>query len=162
MKFLVVDDSATMRRIVVNSLKRIGFESFGDVGLESSGDHLTGERVGRLLPEGKDRIEARTGEFFNAVGALTEFGVVRSALVVFSGDPLTDDCAVPLYKLYEKHKPELARGDYRKGLCAKTLTWACLEYELYGPGSEYEDNLFVVVADRPEAVAPAPRTFIAL
>ncbi len=26
MKFLVVDDSATMRRIVVNSLKRIGFE----------------------------------------------------------------------------------------------------------------------------------------
>jgi two-component system, chemotaxis family, chemotaxis protein CheY len=28
MKFLVVDDSATMRRIVVNSLKRIGFESF--------------------------------------------------------------------------------------------------------------------------------------
>jgi two-component system, chemotaxis family, chemotaxis protein CheY len=27
MKFLVVDDSATMRRIVVNSLKRIGFET---------------------------------------------------------------------------------------------------------------------------------------
>ena len=27
MKFLVVDDSATMRRIVVNSLKRIGFDS---------------------------------------------------------------------------------------------------------------------------------------
>lgn len=26
MKFLVVDDSATMRRIVVNSLQRIGFE----------------------------------------------------------------------------------------------------------------------------------------
>ena len=26
MKFLVVDDSATMRRIVVNSLKRIGFD----------------------------------------------------------------------------------------------------------------------------------------
>ncbi len=26
MKFLVVDDSATMRRIVVNSLKRIGYE----------------------------------------------------------------------------------------------------------------------------------------
>ena len=26
MKFLVVDDSATMRRIVVNSLKRIGFQ----------------------------------------------------------------------------------------------------------------------------------------
>jgi two-component system chemotaxis response regulator CheY len=27
MKFLVVDDSATMRRIVVNSLSRIGFQS---------------------------------------------------------------------------------------------------------------------------------------
>ena len=26
MKFLVIDDSATMRRIVVNSLKRIGYE----------------------------------------------------------------------------------------------------------------------------------------
>lgn len=26
MKFLVVDDSATMRRIVINSLRRIGFE----------------------------------------------------------------------------------------------------------------------------------------
>ncbi len=28
MKFLVVDDSATMRRIVVNSLRRLGFEHF--------------------------------------------------------------------------------------------------------------------------------------
>jgi two-component system, chemotaxis family, chemotaxis protein CheY len=28
MKFLVVDDSATMRRIVVNSLQRIGFTNF--------------------------------------------------------------------------------------------------------------------------------------
>jgi two-component system, chemotaxis family, chemotaxis protein CheY len=28
MKFLVVDDSATMRRIVVNSLQRIGFTDF--------------------------------------------------------------------------------------------------------------------------------------
>jgi two-component system, chemotaxis family, chemotaxis protein CheY len=27
MKFLVVDDSATMRRIVINSLQRIGFQS---------------------------------------------------------------------------------------------------------------------------------------
>jgi two-component system, chemotaxis family, chemotaxis protein CheY len=26
MKFLVVDDSATMRRIVINSLQRIGFD----------------------------------------------------------------------------------------------------------------------------------------
>ena len=28
MKFLVVDDSATMRRIVINSLKRIGYDDF--------------------------------------------------------------------------------------------------------------------------------------
>jgi two-component system chemotaxis response regulator CheY len=28
MRFLVVDDSATMRRIVINSLKRIGYEEF--------------------------------------------------------------------------------------------------------------------------------------
>jgi len=91
--------------------------------------------------------------FFKAVGALTEFGVVRSALVVFSGDPLTDDCAVPLYTLYEKHKPDLPRGDYRKGLCSKTLTWAGLEYEVYGPGGEYELDLFVVVAPYREAVA---------
>ena len=28
MKFLVVDDSATMRRIVMNSLRRIGFSDF--------------------------------------------------------------------------------------------------------------------------------------
>jgi len=28
MKFLVVDDSATMRRIVVNSLKRIGYDTW--------------------------------------------------------------------------------------------------------------------------------------
>ncbi|MEQ8329997.1 MAG: response regulator [Longimicrobiales bacterium] len=32
MKFLVVDDSATMRRIVVNSLKRIGYEEFVEAG----------------------------------------------------------------------------------------------------------------------------------
>ena len=28
MRFLVVDDSATMRRIVINSLKRIGYAEF--------------------------------------------------------------------------------------------------------------------------------------
>jgi len=108
------------------------------------------------------KIKARTStiekigsgdDFFNAVGALTEFGVVRSALVVFSGDPLTDDRAVPLYTLYEKHKPDLPRGDYRKGLCSKTLTWAGLEYEVYGPGGEHELDLFVVVAPFREAVA---------
>jgi len=32
MKFLVVDDSATMRRIVVNSLRRIGFEDCVEAG----------------------------------------------------------------------------------------------------------------------------------
>lgn len=32
MKFLVVDDSATMRRIVINSLKRIGYEEFVEAG----------------------------------------------------------------------------------------------------------------------------------
>lgn len=32
MKFLVVDDSATMRRIVVNSLNRIGFEETVEAG----------------------------------------------------------------------------------------------------------------------------------
>jgi two-component system chemotaxis response regulator CheY len=32
MKFLVVDDSATMRRIVVNSLKRIGYENCVEAG----------------------------------------------------------------------------------------------------------------------------------
>lgn len=32
MKFMVVDDSATMRRIVINSLQRIGFESFVEAG----------------------------------------------------------------------------------------------------------------------------------
>jgi two-component system, chemotaxis family, chemotaxis protein CheY len=32
MKFLVVDDSATMRRIVVNSLKRIGFDDCIEAG----------------------------------------------------------------------------------------------------------------------------------
>jgi two-component system chemotaxis response regulator CheY len=32
MKFLVVDDSATMRRIVVNSLQRIGYEQCVEVG----------------------------------------------------------------------------------------------------------------------------------
>ena len=32
MKFLVVDDSATMRRIVINSLKRIGFEDCIEAG----------------------------------------------------------------------------------------------------------------------------------
>jgi two-component system chemotaxis response regulator CheY len=32
MKFLVVDDSATMRRIVVNSLKRIGYEECVEAG----------------------------------------------------------------------------------------------------------------------------------
>lgn len=32
MKFLVVDDSATMRRIVVNSLKRIGYEECAEAG----------------------------------------------------------------------------------------------------------------------------------
>lgn len=32
MKFLVVDDSATMRRIVVNSLKRIGYSDIVEAG----------------------------------------------------------------------------------------------------------------------------------
>ncbi|MBA4159994.1 MAG: response regulator [Gemmatimonadetes bacterium] len=32
MKFLVVDDSATMRRIVINSLQRIGFTSVVEAG----------------------------------------------------------------------------------------------------------------------------------
>lgn len=32
MKFLVVDDSATMRRIVVNSLNRIGYQSIIEAG----------------------------------------------------------------------------------------------------------------------------------
>ena len=32
MRFLVVDDSATMRRIVVNSLQRIGFADFVEAG----------------------------------------------------------------------------------------------------------------------------------
>ncbi len=32
MRFLVVDDSATMRRIVVNSLQRIGFENIVEAG----------------------------------------------------------------------------------------------------------------------------------
>ncbi len=32
MKFLIVDDSATMRRIVVNSLQRIGFKDFEEAG----------------------------------------------------------------------------------------------------------------------------------
>lgn len=32
MKFLVVDDSATMRRIVINSLKRIGFDDCIEAG----------------------------------------------------------------------------------------------------------------------------------
>ena len=32
MKFLVVDDSATMRRIVINSLKRIGFDDCVEAG----------------------------------------------------------------------------------------------------------------------------------
>lgn len=32
MKFLVVDDSATMRRIVINSLQRIGFETTVEAG----------------------------------------------------------------------------------------------------------------------------------
>jgi two-component system chemotaxis response regulator CheY len=32
MKFLVVDDSATMRRIVINSLQRIGFKEVAEAG----------------------------------------------------------------------------------------------------------------------------------
>ena len=32
MKFLVVNDSATMRRIVINSLKRIGFDDCVEAG----------------------------------------------------------------------------------------------------------------------------------
>ena len=32
MKFLVVDDSATMRRIVINSLQRIGFSDTVEAG----------------------------------------------------------------------------------------------------------------------------------
>lgn len=32
MKFLIVDDSATMRRIVANSLQRIGFQDFEEAG----------------------------------------------------------------------------------------------------------------------------------
>lgn len=32
MKFLIVDDSATMRRIVANSLQRIGYSEFSEAG----------------------------------------------------------------------------------------------------------------------------------
>ena len=41
MKFLVVDDSATMRRIVVNSLRRIGYEESIEATADSGGsDHF--------------------------------------------------------------------------------------------------------------------------
>ncbi|TVR49960.1 MAG: response regulator [Gemmatimonadales bacterium] len=51
MKFLVVDDSATMRRIVVNSLQRIGFSDIVEAGDGAEGLDKLDATVGFVITD---------------------------------------------------------------------------------------------------------------
>ena len=51
MRFLVVDDSATMRRIVVNSLNRIGFEDTVEAGDGEEGLQRFGPEIGCVITD---------------------------------------------------------------------------------------------------------------
>jgi two-component system, chemotaxis family, chemotaxis protein CheY len=51
MRFLVVDDSATMRRIVVNSLNRIGFEDTIEAGDGEEALQLFGPEIGCVITD---------------------------------------------------------------------------------------------------------------
>jgi two-component system chemotaxis response regulator CheY len=97
MKFLVVDDSATMRRIVVNSLRRIGFTEVLEAGdgiealkaFDASVDfvitdwnmpHMSGDEFTRSLRARADgasvpvlMVTARRGK--DAIGAAIDAGV---------------------------------------------------------------------------------------
>jgi two-component system chemotaxis response regulator CheY len=51
MRFLVVDDSATMRRIVVNSLNRIGFADTVEAGDGQEALELFGPEIGCVITD---------------------------------------------------------------------------------------------------------------
>ena len=51
MRFLVVDDSATMRRIVVNSLNRIGYEDTLEAGDGEEAMELFGPEIGCVITD---------------------------------------------------------------------------------------------------------------
>jgi two-component system, chemotaxis family, chemotaxis protein CheY len=51
MRFLVVDDSATMRRIVVNSLNRIGFEDTVEAGDGQEALERFGPEIGCVITD---------------------------------------------------------------------------------------------------------------
>jgi two-component system chemotaxis response regulator CheY len=51
MKFLVVDDSATMRRIIVNSLQRIGYEQCVEAADGSAALDLLDSGIGCILTD---------------------------------------------------------------------------------------------------------------
>ena len=51
MKFLVVDDSATMRRIVVNSLNRIGFDDTVEAGDGNEALNTFGAGIGCVITD---------------------------------------------------------------------------------------------------------------
>lgn len=51
MKFLVVDDSATMRRIVVNSLNRLGHEETVEAGDGTEALHAFGPAIGCIITD---------------------------------------------------------------------------------------------------------------
>lgn len=51
MRFLVVDDSATMRRIVVNSLNRIGYQETVEAGDGAEALNLFGPSIGCVITD---------------------------------------------------------------------------------------------------------------
>lgn len=71
MKFLVVDDSATMRRIIVNSLQRIGYEDAVEAGDGAEALGVLDASIGCILTDWN--MPGMTGlEFVRAVRAHPE------------------------------------------------------------------------------------------
>jgi two-component system, chemotaxis family, chemotaxis protein CheY len=80
MKFLVVDDSATMRRIVVNSLQRIGFTETVEAGDGSEALDRFDDSVGFVVTDWN--MPNMSGlEFVRALRGRTDGGTVPILMV---------------------------------------------------------------------------------
>ena len=88
MKFLVVDDSSTMRRIVVNSLQRIGFGETVEAGDGK-------EALDMFDPSVKFGLQFETSD--DAIGEIVEEKLPAAATPgpVASAEPATDEVNEP-------------------------------------------------------------------
>lgn len=88
MKFLVVDDSATMRRIIVNSLQRIGYEQAVEAGDGAEALNLLDDSIGCILTDWN--MPGMTGlEFVRAVRARPE--CARTPIIMITTRSIRED-----------------------------------------------------------------------